>query len=247
MKQLTLSGDSLYRGSLVLVNREHPFRETAGLPLVPVFENSTVLLERQAASLLHSLMEKIGGGWRHITPVSGWRSSDEQQEIWEESVRDRGLDFTRKFVAVPGFSEHQTGLAIDLGFRKSLLDYICPDFPHRGICQAFRRHAAAYGFIERYPAGKEDITGIGHEPWHFRYVGAPHARLMEENGLCLEEYPEFLRERPRSCPLPDGRLAQVFYVPCAGEETEIQLPDGCCQVSGDNAGGFIVTAWGRPA
>ena len=55
------------------------------------------------------------------------------------------------------------------------------------------------------------------------------------------------RERPRSCPLPDGRLAQVFYVPCAGEETEIQLPDGCCQVSGDNAGGFIVTAWGRPA
>ena len=48
-------------------------------------------------------------------------------------------------------------------------------------------------------------------------------------------------------PLPDGRLAQVFYVPCAGEETEIQLPEGCCQVSGDNAGGFIVTAWGRPA
>ena len=112
---------------------------------------------------------------------------------------------------------------------------------------AFRQAAADYGFIQRYRREKDDLTGIAEEPWHFRYVGAPHARLMEENGLCLEEYPEFLRERPRSCPLPDGRLAQVFYVPCAGEETEIQLPDGCCQISGDNAGGFIVTAWGRPA
>lgn len=251
MKQLTLSGDSLYRGSLVLVNREHPFRETAGLPLVPVFENSTVLLERQAASLLHSLMEKIGGGWRHITPVSGWRSSDEQQEIWEESVRDRGLDFTRKFVAVPGFSEHQTGLAIDLGFRKSLLDYICPDFPHRGICQAFRRHAAAYGFIERYPAGKEDITGIGHEPWHFRYVGAPHASIMWELGLTLEEYTEFIKKytfgsRPY-IRREKGMILTVSYIPAAKNgETEICL-DGLypCSVSGNNKDGYILTEWRR--
>ena len=135
----------------------------------------------------------------------------------------------------------------DLGKAAGHIDFIRPAFPYDGVCGAFRRAAAKYGFIERYQRGKEDVTGIAREPWHFRYVGTPHALLMDANGLCLEEYPDFLRQRQRSCPLPGGQLAQVFYVPCAGEETEVQLPEGCCQISGDNIGGFIVTAWGHPA
>ena len=96
------------------------------------------------------------GGWNHIAPVSGWRSQEEQQSIWNESTEENGADFTAKYVAQPGHSEHQTGLAIDLGLRREKLDFIRPSFPYSGICEIFRQKAARYGFIERYPAGKED-------------------------------------------------------------------------------------------
>ena len=82
-------------------------------------------------------------------------------------------------MALPGCSEHQTGLAIDLGKAAGYIDFIRPAFPYDGVCGRFRRLAARYGFIERYQRGKEEVTGISAEPWHFRYVGAPHAQLME--------------------------------------------------------------------
>lgn len=72
--------------------------------------------------------------------------------------------------------------------RGENVDFIRPDFPYEGISQRFRELAPAYGFIERYPAGKERVTGIAHEPWHFRYVGTSHAKSMARQGLCLEEY-----------------------------------------------------------
>ena len=247
MRTVCLPGARVFTGPLVLVNRQHPLRCGTGDTLTAVDDrHPEIRLDRQAARLLSACIQKVGGG-AEIVPVSGWRSQAEQQQIWDDTLSESGPDFTRKYVAYPGCSEHQTGLAIDLGRAAGHIDFIRPAFPYDGTCGAFRRAAASYGFIERYRRGKESLTGIAPEPWHFRYVGAPHARLMEENGLCLEEYTDFLRERPRSCPLPDGRLAQVFYVPCAGEETEIQLPDGCCQISGDNVGGFVVTAWGCPA
>ena len=91
-------------------------------------------------------------------------------------------------MALPGHSEHQTGLAIDLGLRGPEIDFIRPDFPYEGVCQRFRERAADFGFVERYPAGKEAVIGIAHEPWHFRYVGPSHAREMVHRGLVLEEY-----------------------------------------------------------
>ena len=247
MRTVRLSREQSFTGPLALVNRRHPLRTAAGEGLTAVDGgHPDILLDRQAARLLAACIQRVRGG-AEIVPVSGWRSQEEQQKIWDNTLAENGPDFTRRYVAYPGCSEHQTGLAIDLGRAAGHIDFIRPAFPYDGACGAFRKAAAAYGFIQRYRREKEALTGIAEEPWHFRYVGAPHARLMGENGLCLEEYGDFLRQRPRSCPLPDGRLAQVFYVPCAGEETEIQLPEGCCQVSGDNAGGFIVTAWGRPA
>ena len=247
MRTVCLPGARVFTGPLVLVNRQHPLRCGTGDTLTAVDDrHPEIRLDRQAARLLSACIQKVGGG-AEIVPVSGWRSQAEQQQIWDDTLSESGPDFTRKYVAYPGCSEHQTGLAIDLGRAAGHIDFIRPAFPYDGTCGAFRRAAASYGFIERYRRGKESLTGIAPEPWHFRYVGVPHARLMEENDLCLEEYSGFLRQRPRSCPLQDGRLAQVFYVPCAGEVTELQLPDGCCQISGDNVGGFIVTAWGCPA
>lgn len=128
-------------------------------------------------------------------------------------MAESGEAFTRQYVALPGCSEHQTGLAIDLGRASEHIDFIRPDFPTDGVCGAFRRLAARYGFIERYPRGREAVTGIAHEPWHFRYVGAPHALLLTENGLCLEEYPDFLRAGPRTVTLDRGRRVTVSMCP----------------------------------
>lgn len=79
-----------------------------------------------------------------IVPVSGYRSLNEQMDIYNDSLKDNGEDFTRKYVALPKHSEHQTGLAIDLGLNKEKIDFIRPDFPYDGICGTFRRFAGIW-------------------------------------------------------------------------------------------------------
>lgn len=174
--------------SLILVNREHACPEDLAQDLVPVCgAYPHVLMERQAARALSRMMEQLDG-WRFIVPVSGWRSMEEQRALYEQSLREHGQAFTERFVALPGHSEHQTGLAIDLGLLQPEIDVIRPDFPNDGICRHFRDLAPAFGFVERYPEGREHITGIAHEPWHFRYTGIPHAEYMTRRHLTLEEY-----------------------------------------------------------
>ncbi len=243
MKTVILHHSLLYQGPLILVNRMHALRSSDLNGLTPFDpDHPEILLERQAGRLLSACLTKIQSG-RSIVPVSGWRSRAEQQRLWEDTMRENGETFTRQYVALPGCSEHETGFAIDLGKASPNLDFIRPNFPYDGLCQTFRKTALRYGFVERYPKEKESVTGISHEPWHFRYVGAPHAQLMRENGLCLEEYTEFVKQRMHRCPLGNGRAARVFYLPCTGEHTACQLPDGCCQISGNNVDGFVVTVW----
>lgn len=184
MRQISLSHADLYRGDLILVNAAHACCPGEPIPLSPAREGSPVLLARRASTLLGALMAEIQG-WEGIVPVSGWRSQNEQKRIYFDSLRENGEAFTRAFVALPGHSEHQTGLAIDLGRRQEDVDFLCPDFPCEGVCQRFLERAADYGFVLRYPAGKEAVTGIAHEPWHFRFVGAPHAGFLAREGVPL--------------------------------------------------------------
>ena len=191
------AGASVHAGVLILVNARHAYCGSEKAEALRPLPSSVgqVLLHAYAAEALDRLMGSLRG-WEQITAVSGWRSAQEQQEIYTHSLHTRGRAFTEQFVALPGCSEHQTGLAVDLALKKDPIDFICPDFPYTGICQTFRQRAAAYGFIQRYPSGKEHVTGIAHEPWHFRYVGTPHAEIMVQNGLVLEEYIAFLRRFP---------------------------------------------------
>lgn len=248
MKTWILPRAGVYRGSLILVNARHACRPDAGGPALTAVRPGTpgVQLEREAAASLNRLMEELDG-WRQITPVSGWRSRQEQQAIYTQSLRDSGEAFTRQFVALPGHSEHQTGLAIDLARTRPVIDFICPDFPYTGLCQTFRERAAAYGFVERYPKAKEAVTGIAHEPWHFRYVGTPHAALMEQHGLALEEYIDLLRRHPVSRPLCGPGYAVFFLPACEAGETCLEREEGRrYAVSGNNVDGFIVTVRGQP-
>ena len=173
---------------LILVKRQHPCPANLPLDLIHVHPGyPNMLLERRAVRALVRLMEKLDG-WRSIVPVSGWRSMEEQEKLYQNALAESGPEFSEQYVALPGHSEHQTGLAIDLGLRQPEIDLIRPAFPYEGICQKFRELAPLYGFVERYPAKKEAVTGIAHEPWHFRYVGRSHAQRMTNLGLTLEEY-----------------------------------------------------------
>lgn len=245
---MTTKVRSRHTGPLILVDPVHPC-QIEEPTLIPVGENGgQVLLERRAAALLQKLMGEIGG-WPHIVPVSGWRSQKEQEEIWDDTLQKEGAEFTRKYVALPGHSEHQTGLAIDLGLRQETIDFICPDFPDWGICGQFRHRAAAYGFIQRYPAGKEAVTGISHEPWHFRYVGAPHGEIITAMGVTLEEYHAFLRDFPYGGhPLTYRTGGLRFAVSHLAIEEGGPLPTGLLEdpgvmLSGNNVDGFVVTTW----
>ena len=240
MNGISLSAADTCRGPLVLVNAQHPYR--GGAPaLSSALGAEDILLEKTAAALLAECVRAAGAAGE-VVPVSGWRPRAQQQSIWNDTMEKEGEAFTKQFVAKPGCSEHETGLAIDLARAARNIDFIRPHLPYDGACGRFRALAAKYGFIQRYRAEKTAVTGIACEPWHFRYVGAPHAQLIEQNGLCLEEYAAFLREMgPQQCRLAGGRAAQVLYVPC--ENGHARLPGGCVQVSGDNAGGFIATVW----
>ncbi len=250
MKTLSLPRDWVYEGSLILVNAQHPYHENvAEYPLVPVtMEAPGILMNSHAVRNLSALMAKFNG-WEQIAAVSGWRSMREQEEIYSQSLKENGKFFTEKYVALPGCSEHQTGLAIDLALKQENIDFICPDFPYTGICQIFRESAAAYGFVERYPDYKEKITGISHEPWHFRYVGTPHAEIMEKHNLTLEEYIVFLKHYSygKSVYVHSTKSTQAevsYLVANRISDTRIEIDDTVpYAISGNNVDGFIITVW----
>lgn len=244
---LSLTAAGSRKGSLILVNRNHPLQGELIPDLVPLTGGwPDQHLDRTAARMLAAAIQAVHGAGQ-ILPVSGWRSQAEQQAIWDDTLQREGADFTARYVARPGCSEHQTGLAVDLALSADTIDFIRPAFPYDGVCGAFRQVAARYGFIERYTEEKQDKTGIAAEPWHFRYVGVPHARILTDAGLCLEEYPAFLRAAPRVVRLENGCRVQVHYLPWNGTETTCPAPGACWQLSGTNEGGFILTVWeGRP-
>lgn len=253
MKTIELTPDMIFRGNMILVNREHPCPPTTPYkPLTAIGDN--VLLEAGAAAVYGSLMDELylqtGRALppeERITAVSGWRGKAEQERIYNNSLAENGADFTKRYVAFPGHSEHQTGLAVDLALGRENIDFLRPRFPYDGICGAFRSLARRFGFVERYPRDKEHITGIAHEPWHFRYIGAPHAEVMWCRNLCLEEYHDFLREHTAENPLTqiaEGVAIEIFYINAENKAVPLEIHENePFMVSGDNAGGFFVTVW----
>ena len=126
---------------------------------------------------------------------SGYRTVTRQTELFQEKIDELmvdGLTYDEAYtaaatvVAIPGTSEHNLGLAVDIcATDYQLLDDAQAETPEQ---QWLMEHCAEYGFILRYPQGKEEITGIIWEPWHYRYVGVEAATEIMQSGLCLEEY-----------------------------------------------------------
>ncbi|SMP56015.1 D-alanyl-D-alanine carboxypeptidase family protein [Anoxynatronum buryatiense] len=249
MKTIILKKEDVYRGNLVLINKEHLVKMNEGetvAKLVAVSDKDrNHLINRDAAKALQHTLDEINAQEK-IVPVSAFRSKQQQTHLYRNAVNDHGIDFTRKFVAKPDASEHQSGLAIDLGENKKKIDFICPDFPYHGVFNRFRAVAKKMGFIERYQEGKESITGISKEPWHFRYVGYPHSVIMVQKDFALEEYHDFIKNYTSAdnsyryeC---ENKEIKLFFIKAtAAVQTLCIGDDDQCEVSGNNHDGFIVT------
>ncbi|REK69508.1 D-alanyl-D-alanine carboxypeptidase family protein [Paenibacillus paeoniae] len=256
---ILMNREDVHRGHLLLVNASHPVQmleEQVDLSLVTSAQHvhvldSTIELEPVCLAHLVALMDVIHAS-NDIIVVSGYRSQAEQRLIYEGSLRDNGPEYTASYVALPGRSEHQTGLAVDVGERLGeALDFIAPSFPDRGKCLDFKGMAAHYGFVQRYQEGKRAFTGIACEPWHYRYVGTPHAQWMEQLNYCLEEYLEYLKNFEFSGKwllLDNGGTRSAVYYVRAEVDGATKIPLPVCrnyQISGNNTDGFIVTLYGE--
>ena len=131
---------------------------------------------------------------------SAYRSVAAQQELWDtwSADPDKGPEYVQKYVAVPGYSEHHTGLAIDIVLDFGEVEGIVSDneamIQNREAFAKIHAKLAKYGFILRYLEGKDEITGYSYEPWHLRYINDPEiAEEIMSKGLTLEEYLESVK------------------------------------------------------
>ncbi len=186
---------------LIVVNRFEPIPKGYGNKL-RLCEVRGKLFEEQTANALELMLNAAQNDGLMLEVISGYRSAEYQQMLWEKEISKEmadGLSYgqaVRKVsltLALPGSSEHETGLAVDLAQQGK--DDV--DLSFAGSTQAvwLDRNAHRFGFILRYPRLKEHITGICFEPWHYRYVGAESAGLIKDNGICLEEFLDFYQDK----------------------------------------------------
>ena len=183
---------------LLLVNRWNPVPDGSAPTLTELKHGHAV--DARAYPDLQEMLDACRAAGLEPTICSSYRTQEKQQELYENKIRRllaEGLSYESAVaeagtvVAVPGTSEHQTGLALDI--VDTSYQHLDEAQENTQVQQWLMEHSWEYGFVLRYPDGKSEITGIIYEPWHYRYVGRAAAREMTELGLCLEEYVDWLR------------------------------------------------------
>jgi len=145
------------------------------------------LMRKEGAKALEELFSGAKKDNISILATSGYRSYDTQKRIFENNAKLYGEKTANKTSAYPGQSEHQTGLAMDVTSASVKYDLV-DSFGDTVEGKWLSEHAAEFGFIIRYPKGKENITGYNYEPWHVRYVGKEVAKYIMSNNITFEEY-----------------------------------------------------------
>ena len=190
-KFATVKEASLDMGwELILVNADSRVPDDYEADLLTLSNGERV--DRRIYPELQKMFDDMKAEGHHPVVRSAYRSVDEQEEILREktdSYMNEGYSeivaerMALQWVAKPGTSEHQLGIAVDINPDYSVTKGL-------GFYDWLRDNAHKYGFVKRYPDDKVDITGISNEPWHYRYVGKEAAEIMYEENLCLEEYIE---------------------------------------------------------
>lgn len=246
-----ITDGDIHTGALILVSNEVPYIFPEDQDLARVLDeknpyylvrDGSVYLERTTMNALNAMMEDFAaqGGEKTVNVVAGHRTKEFQQHLFDQSAAANGLEHARRYVAQPGYSEHHTGYALD--FSLYYPDGTSDVFDGTGDYAWLASHAAEYGFVLRYPADKESVTGIAPESWHYRYVGIPHAALMAEQGMCLEEYLEYLRQFSYAGEHLFAEYGGVEYeIYTCGEDALYVPSEEAYTLSGNNMDGFIVT------
>ncbi len=182
---------------LVLVNKEHKLPENweKEITIVKYVDSQgwDVETEEKAYEAYQKLHDALAEEDIHVDLDSAYRSVAEQERIVQDFTEKYGEDYVKQYVAVPGYSEHHTGLALDLYLNIDGQDvYENEDMvQYPEVWAKIHEKLPEYSFILRYLEGKEDVTGYSYEPWHIRYVGDPAiAKEITEKGITLEEYLE---------------------------------------------------------
>ncbi|MCC8135777.1 MAG: M15 family metallopeptidase [Ruminococcus sp.] len=237
-------------GDLILVNSLHPYTFAEGdTNLVTVYENRStcysvkdneVMLDSNVITQLNTFMEAYYAATSNtdLRIITGYRSLEVQNDKYNSGLTD----------IAGGYSEYHTGRAIDVGIfpEGSDSNYYSPDYSETINYGWFNENASSYGFILRYPEGKESSTGESSSTYTYRYVGIPHAVYMAQNNLCLEEYIDQIKSynSTNTLKITNGTSQyEVYYVAAnVNDVTDVPVPSTMpYTISGNNVDGFIVT------
>ncbi|MBQ2513235.1 MAG: D-alanyl-D-alanine carboxypeptidase family protein [Clostridia bacterium] len=234
---------------LEMYDNRTPFKDASGNTVYSYQIGDVKLCLLDAVALVHlndmcdDFYRETGINRLHVGTNSGYRSRQTQAELAGKYQN----------AAPAGFSDHNTGLSVNLNIFEngSSYEFDSAANPNCGIALSWlTKNAYKYGFIDRYPADKDEKTGMKIDRFHYRYVGFPHAYYMVKNNLCLEEYLSLLAndypfDRTHlNFAADNGKNYEIYYVKAAPADstTVIKVPaDSSYSVSGDNFSGFIVT------
>lgn len=177
----------------LLVSKKQPLEGEAGYKLIDIpvahgDEDSSMKIAVDMSDELQQLVNAAEADQEELMVSSAYRSLADQQAIYDEFVEENGVTVAQQYVSPVGASEHHTGLSVDLS---SVSDECSDDSDSCSLSQSGAAWLAAnaykYGFVQRYPQGKQAVTGVAFEPWHFRFVGKPMAAAMNGTNLTFDE------------------------------------------------------------
>ena len=188
LASVTSSNENSTEWYLILVNQDNPIPDDYKVQLLSLSNGEQI--DTRIYPDLQAMFDAAREEGLELFVRNGYRTFEEQQELYDEKINafidegyslEEAIQQAEGWVALPGTSEHQLGLSVDIN----------PDLEVSTVDEVYswlENNSYKYGFVKRYPSDKADITGINDEPWHFRYVGHEAAEEMFEQGLCLEEY-----------------------------------------------------------
>lgn len=257
-ESVPVSTKDKFKGNLILVNSDYQYfggdevlvnivekNTEEGIDCFAGNDNTTSVRDIFYEALKNMLVDfNTATTYNDIIIEGGYRTVEEQKALYDEDLANTGLDYSER-VALPGHSEHESGYAVDFTTSTEW------NYDGTGEYDWINQNCWKYGIILRYPENKTDITKIQYEPWHYRYVGIPHAYFMYNNGICLEEYIDLLRNytyESEHLTFTDdnGTGYELYFVPSddGADNTFVPVPNGLdYEISGNNCDGFIVTVY----
>lgn len=234
--------------TLVLINETHTLNkdytptQLQDITLFMPANKRNITLRIDAALDLYNMYSDMDNIGLDLIAISGYRNSDYQSNLFQTEIaseqrrgQNRNSAYKRAafLTAIPGTSEHQSGLAIDL----SDTNILSQDLKNTPSGKWLSQNCYKYGYILRYPEDKTNITKKEFEPWHFRYVGKPHAEYIMKNNITLEDYIWYLQTYNK---IDITTNNNIHYTIHHTMDSKSQY-ENIINISGDNCGGYIIT------